>query len=99
MRHIDLQLLRHLLLAALREDIGSGDITSRAVIPSSAKARARFTTKQALVVAGIPVAQEIIRLVDPTLEFKTLESDGASVAGGTPIAEIRGSARSILTAE
>jgi nicotinate-nucleotide pyrophosphorylase (carboxylating) len=99
MDNVDLNLLRPFLLAALREDVGSGDITSRAVIPGNARARARFTTKQALVVAGTPVAQEIIRLVDPSLEFATLESEGASVQSGTPIAEIRGSARSILTAE
>jgi len=99
MENVDLQLLSPLLLAALREDIGSGDITSRAVIPAGAKARACFTTKQALVVAGIPVVREIVRLVDPALEFKPLESEGASVAAGTPIAEMRGSARSILTAE
>jgi nicotinate-nucleotide pyrophosphorylase (carboxylating) len=99
MDNVDLNLLRPFLLAALREDVGSGDTTSRAVIPGNARARARFTTKQALVVAGIPVAQEIIRLVDPSLEFATLESEGASVQSGTPIAEIRGSARSILTAE
>jgi nicotinate-nucleotide pyrophosphorylase (carboxylating) len=99
MENVDLQLLSPLLLSALREDIGSGDITSRAAIPAGVKARARFTTKQALVVAGIPVAQEIIQLVDPALEFKTLEAEGASVAAATPIAEIRGSARSILTVE
>lgn len=99
MNAVDLQLLRPLLLAALREDIGSGDITSRAVIPDSTRARARFTTKEALVVAGVSVAEEILRLVDRTLEFKALESEGGSVAPGTPIAEIRGSARSILTAE
>jgi len=99
MNAVDLQLLRPLLLAALREDIGSGDITSRAVIPANARAGGRFTTKEALVTAGIPVVEEAVRLVDPALEFKTLESEGASVAPGTPIAEVRGSARSILTAE
>jgi nicotinate-nucleotide pyrophosphorylase (carboxylating) len=99
MNAVDLQLLRPLLLAALREDIGSGDITSSAVIPGVARAEARFTTKEALVVAGIPVAEEIVRLADRTLEFKTLESEGAFVAPGTPIVEVRGSARSILTAE
>jgi len=99
MENVDLQLLSPLLLAALREDLGSGDITSRAVIPAGAKAHGRFTAKQALVVAGIPVAREIVRLVDPALEFKPLEAEGASVAAGTPIAGIRGSARSILTAE
>ncbi|HEY2382121.1 MAG TPA: carboxylating nicotinate-nucleotide diphosphorylase [Terriglobia bacterium] len=99
MQNIDLQLLRPFFLDALREDIGSGDITSRAVVPANAHARARFTAKEALVVSGVPIVHEIIQLVDPELEFKALESEGASVASGAPIAEVRGSARSILTAE
>jgi nicotinate-nucleotide pyrophosphorylase (carboxylating) len=99
MDNVDLQLLRPSLLSALREDIGSGDLTSRAVVSTNARAMAHFTTKEAVVVAGIPVAQEMLGLVDTTIEFKTLESEGASVAPGTPIAEVRGSARSILTAE
>jgi nicotinate-nucleotide pyrophosphorylase (carboxylating) len=99
MTPVDLQLIRDALLAALREDVGSGDITSRSVIPAAAHARARYTTKEPLVVAGIPVIQEIVRLVDPALEFKSLESEGSSVGARIPIAEARGSARSILTAE
>ena len=96
---IDLTLLHDTLLAALREDVGSGDLTSRATIPSSARATARYTTKQALVVSGVPVAQELVRLVDPAVEFKTLAADGASVSSGAALAEMRGSARSILVAE
>ena len=99
MNAADLQLLRPALLAVLREDIGSGDITSRAVIPAKARARASFNTKQALVVSGVSVVEEIVHLVDADLEFKALESEGASVVAGTPIAEVRGSARSILTVE
>jgi nicotinate-nucleotide pyrophosphorylase (carboxylating) len=99
MTSIDLELIHDTLLAALREDIGSGDITSRAVIPADARARACYTSKQSLVVAGVLVAEQIVRLVDPALEFKVIEPEGASVTKGTPVAEIRGSARSILTAE
>jgi nicotinate-nucleotide pyrophosphorylase (carboxylating) len=96
---VDLRLINDTLLAALREDIGSGDVTSRATIPDDARAGARYTTKQELVVAGLDVVQEIVRLVDPTLTFKAAEHDGKSVSSGTALAEIRGSARSILTAE
>jgi nicotinate-nucleotide pyrophosphorylase (carboxylating) len=99
MTSIDLELIHDTLLAALREDIGSGDITSRAVIPGDTRARARYTSKQSLVVAGLPVAEKIVRLVDPALEFKVIEPEGTSVTTGTPIAEVRGSGRSILTAE
>jgi nicotinate-nucleotide pyrophosphorylase (carboxylating) len=96
---IDLTLLHDTLLSALREDIGSGDLTSRATIPATARATARYTTKEDLVVAGIPVVQEIVRLIDPALEFKALVSDGGAVSAGIPLAEIRGAARSILIAE
>src|SRR5205823_14907208 len=99
MNSIDLTLIRDTLLSALREDVGTGDITSSSTIPVTARARARFTTKQDLVIAGIPVAREIVHLVDPQIEFKSLASDGDPVPTGTPIAEIYGSARSILTAE
>src|SRR5436853_3968878 len=99
MNPIDLTLIRDTLLSALREDVGTGDITSRSTIPAAARARARYTTKQALVVAGIAVVQEIVNFVDPQLDFKALATDGESVSTGTPLAEIHGSARSILTAE
>jgi nicotinate-nucleotide pyrophosphorylase (carboxylating) len=99
MNSIDLTLLRDTLLAALREDVGAGDITSRATIPVEARANAAYRAKQALVVAGLPVVQEIVRLVDPQLEFKAAAADGAAVAQGAILAEIDGSARSILTVE
>src|SRR5215467_3953253 len=95
----DLSLLNDTLLLALREDIGTGDLTSRATISSNSRAAAQYTTKQELVVAGISVAQEIVRLVDSTLQFEILTSDSTSVSGGTALATVRGSARSILTAE
>jgi len=94
-----LRLLRDTLLAALREDVGVGDITSHATIPANARATGRYTTKQALVVAGVPVIHEIMRLVDPDLQFKSIASDGCSVATGAVLAEVHGSARSILAVE
>ena len=99
MNAIDLTLLHDTLLAALREDVGTGDITSRSTIPANARATGRYTTKQPLVVAGLPVVQEIVRLVDPDVKFKGVSADGASVPAGTVLAEIRGLAPPILTAE
>jgi nicotinate-nucleotide pyrophosphorylase (carboxylating) len=96
---VDLRLLQDFLLAALREDIGSGDLTSRATIPANARARGLYTAKQPLVVAGVPVAEALVALVDPALEFRTLVGDGTSVTAGTVLAEVSGAARSILIAE
>src|SRR5262249_8333360 len=99
MNPVDLSLLHDTLLLALREDIGTGDLTSGATISPNARATAQYTTKQGIVVAGISVAQEIVGLVDPALEFEILVSDTNSVSSGTAIANVRGSARSILMAE
>src|SRR6516225_4942617 len=99
MDSIDLSLLKDVLLAMLREDVGTGDITSRAAVPVNAHATASYTAKQKLIVAGIPAVQAIVRLADPELEFKPLTPEGTSVTPGTALAEIRGSARSILIVE
>src|SRR5437870_7431448 len=99
MEPVDLTLLKDSLFGMLREDVGTGDITSRATIPEGVRAVARYVSKQALVVAGIAAIQEVVRLVDPGVSFNALSTDGDSLAKGTPLAELRGSARSILTAE
>jgi nicotinate-nucleotide pyrophosphorylase (carboxylating) len=99
MTPIDLNRIRDVLQAALKEDIGNGDITSRATIPESATATARYTTKQALVVSGLPVVAELIGMVDPGLKLNLLTADGDYVETGTALAEMHGSARSILAAE
>jgi len=96
---IDLGLLREDLLAAIREDVGNGDLTTRATIESGSEARAEFISKQNLIVCGVDVAGEVLRLCDAELAFKSLVSDGDSVATGSVLAEVRGQASSILTAE
>ena len=96
---IDLTLIRNVLLAALQEDIGTGDITSRATISETATATARYTTKQPLAVSGLPVVAEVIRMVDSKLKFNAQTADGDYVETGTVLAEMNGSARSILEVE
>jgi nicotinate-nucleotide pyrophosphorylase (carboxylating) len=96
---IDLILIRDVLQAALQEDIGTGDITSRATVPESATATALYTTKQPLAVSGLPVVAEVIRMVDSKLNFKAQTADGDYVETGTVLAEMSGSARSILAVE
>jgi len=96
---IDLNSIRDILRAALTEDIGAGDITSRAVVPESATATARYVTKQGLFVSGLPAAQEIVRMLDSTLQFSILTADGSCVEAGVVLATMSGSARSILAVE
>ncbi|MGI8430935.1 MAG: carboxylating nicotinate-nucleotide diphosphorylase [Chthoniobacterales bacterium] len=84
---------------ALREDVGSGDITTEYFVADHEQASARIVAKERAIVAGVEVAAEVFRRVDPGLRLERVQQDGAIVAGGTAVLEIRGSARAILTAE
>jgi nicotinate-nucleotide pyrophosphorylase (carboxylating) len=96
---LDLRVVDDVLRAAVREDVGSGDVTTAATIPESALATARYTPKQPVVVCGLPVVGRLLELIDPRLQYRTLAEDGDSAKRGEAIAEVHGSARSILTAE
>jgi nicotinate-nucleotide pyrophosphorylase (carboxylating) len=84
---------------ALAEDIGSGDITSDAFVPSTMQALGRIVARERTVVAGSETAAEVFRRVDPRLHIDVVQRDGTTLMGGETIVEVRGSARSILTAE
>ena len=99
MKPVDLILLRDQLLAAIREDAGSGDVTSRSTIDSEWTAVARYVTKQDLIVSGLPVVEELARLCDAGLRFRSLSADGDAVPANTVLAEVQGNAHSILTLE
>jgi nicotinate-nucleotide pyrophosphorylase (carboxylating) len=99
MNEVRVSEVQDLLQLAIREDRGGGDVTSEALIPPEARARAVYRPKHQLVVAGLGVAQEVARLCDPDLRFRSLVSDGDSVESGTVLAELEGSSRSILLVE
>ena len=85
--------------AAIAEDIGSGDITSRVCIPVTTRATAKFIAKANGIISGIDVAARILTTVDPTIVTNILIADGSPVAKGDIIAVANGPARSMLTAE
>ena len=99
MTPVDIRLIQDVLLAALREDVGSGDVTARAVVSAEAVGIGRIAAKEALTLSGIRVAEEIARLVDSNLQFKIVAADALLVGPGDVIAVIEGPARSLLTAE
>jgi nicotinate-nucleotide pyrophosphorylase (carboxylating) len=84
---------------ALKEDIGSGDITTCAVIPEGHTSRAVIIAEEPFVLAGLPFTERIFNLVDSRLIFKAVKNEGDSVRKGTVLARVRGSTRSILTGE
>jgi len=84
---------------ALNEDIGPGDQTTLRVLPRGRLGLGTVRAKERLVLAGLPVARLVFRLVDPELRFVTLAREGTRLERGEPAARISGCARSILTAE
>lgn len=88
-----------IVLAALEEDIGTGDITTRAVVPAGVGAHAAFVAKAHGVLAGMGVARRTFELLDSTVEFSERLQDGARVEPGAILAEVRGQARTILSGE
>ena len=84
---------------ALAEDVGAGDVTSSATIPDEATATATMVFKVDGVVCGLDVAETVFHAIDPALDVTFMGADGDSVAAGTVVMVITGSARAILTAE
>jgi nicotinate-nucleotide pyrophosphorylase (carboxylating) len=84
---------------ALREDIGAGDVTTDFFVPDGLHALGRIIAHERAIVAGGQTAAEVFQRVNPNLNVEVLQQDGAALTGGETILEVRGVARSILTAE
>ena len=87
------------LKAWLEEDIGFGDITTEAIVPPDAVATGLIHTKEAGLVCGLPLAQRVFALLDPTLTFVPMVTEGTAAGDRTVLAKVSGSARSLLTGE
>ncbi len=84
----------------LAEDFGTGgDVTSAAVIPAAARLSAVVASRDAVVVAGLPLAEAFFRALDPDATIETLVEDGTRVPAGTALMRIEGNARALLCAE
>ncbi len=83
----------------LEEDIGSGDITTEAIVPRQAVTTAYVQAKETGILAGGTVAASVFRLLDEGVQTTLLVKDGSPLAKGQIIAEIKGSARAILSGE
>jgi nicotinate-nucleotide pyrophosphorylase (carboxylating) len=87
------------IAAALKEDIGAGDITTEFFVPDSLHASGRIVAREKAIVAGSGAAAEVFRKLDPSIDVQIIRGDGTEVAAGDVIIEVRGLARSILKAE
>ncbi|KQM21780.1 carboxylating nicotinate-nucleotide diphosphorylase [Novosphingobium sp. Leaf2] len=91
--------------ATLAEDLGTGlpgggrDVTSESVIASDTRFAGVMDTRDAITVAGLPIAAAFFRALDPAMEIAILVDEGAQVPGGTLLMRMAGNARALLTAE
>ncbi len=91
--------IRRAVRLALAEDLGSGDVTSLATIPATARSVALMRAREPLVVAGISFAEAAFRQLAPKIKIKKLARDGARVKAGAPLLKISGPSRALLSAE
>jgi nicotinate-nucleotide pyrophosphorylase (carboxylating) len=87
--------------ATLAEDLGSPprDVTSESVIPPDARFTGVMDSRDAIVVAGLPIAEAFFRALDPSVEIELLVGEGDTAAPGTDLIRLSGNARALLTAE
>ena len=83
---------------ALREDVGSGDVTAE-LVPATQKARGRVITREDAVLCGRPWVEETFRQLDPDIRLTWHAADGDRIAADAVIFEIAGPARAVLTGE
>ncbi len=90
---------RSIVRRALEEDIGDGDVTTDATVGADQRGRGVFFVKSECVLAGIDVAIEVFRLLDPDVRSTVRKHDGERCAPGDEVAEVVGAARTLLVGE
>jgi nicotinate-nucleotide pyrophosphorylase (carboxylating) len=97
--------LDHFVRTTLDEDLGVGlpgggsDVTAVSVIPADARFSGVMDSRDAITVAGLPIAVAFFRTLDPDMRIEVLVEEGAQVGPGTDLMRLEGNARALLTAE
>jgi nicotinate-nucleotide pyrophosphorylase (carboxylating) len=96
---LDAGAYRDLVRRALAEDFGWGDVTTEGVIDAQQRARAVILAKSSCVIAGLDIASEAFRQLDPSVTITVHHGDSSRCEPGTVVAEYEGHASGLLTAE
>lgn len=96
---VSLEALDHFIVANLEEDVRSGDVTSQACIPEDAACRAHLLIKEPGVIAGVAVAERMLKHVDPDAKVVIKVTDGTAVSYGGIAFEVECNARALLRIE
>jgi nicotinate-nucleotide pyrophosphorylase (carboxylating) len=91
--------LERILVDALKEDIGNGDITTDAVIPDRLVSRGVLVAKSSFIISGLPFVERVFHLVDRDIKFKASKKEGSRVRKGQLIASVEGKTKGLLKAE
>jgi len=91
--------ITNFIQSALAEDVGEGDHSTLATIPTDKKSKAKLIVKDNGVLAGVELAEKIFRFIDSSLQLTVFKGDGDLISNGDIAFEVKGNARAILTAE
>jgi len=98
-KSISIKILNSIIIHALKEDIGKGDITTRLTVPANLKTTAHIIAKQNGILAGSEVVQQVFKILNPKVNISFRIKDGAKFNTGVIIAKLTGNARALLTGE
>jgi nicotinate-nucleotide pyrophosphorylase (carboxylating) len=90
-----IELIKH----AIEEDIGHGDVTTNLLVPETNESKALYIAKGNFVLAGMPFAKEVFRILDPSVSFTIFYNEGVKVSRGDVLAEVAGKTRVLLAGE
>ncbi len=99
MKKLNLRQVRPLIRMAMEEDLGHGDVTTDLLFQGGAQAKATIVSREEIVVAGLPVVEEILRQYDERLKMTAHFHDGQSAHVGSRLATIEGPLQSMLSVE
>ncbi len=99
MRHPEFSEIEDILRLALKEDIGTGDVTSRALFTQDNRAEAKIISREEGIVAGTQVLKHLYSLLDSRVNIRIIIEDGNPVKEGDPVASLQGPVISLLEGE
>lgn len=96
---LDKTIVHEFIVKSLAEDVGDGDHTSLATIPANTQGKAKLLVKEDGILAGVELAVEIFKQIDPEIKISLLMRDGGTIKKGDIVFKVQGSSHSILKAE
>lgn len=88
-----------LITHAIEEDLGHGDITTSLLVPEKNESKALYIAKGNFVLAGMPFAEEVFRILDASVSFKIFYNEGSKISRGDVLAEVAGKTRALFAGE